>query len=391
MKIDLKKIQKSIKETLTITKYFIVMFFREKTAIFFSLFIPIMLMGIFGLLNQGDGIKFKVGIVDEANNQYSKQVVETVGKVSVFKVTSETNVEEAKIKLKDAKLSYVLVLPAGFGDNFSSEAAASSIQRAPVANGPVASAPQKLTIFYDASQNTSTVQVGFTVFEKIFDGYTHQIARVPNLFEINQVSIAGADMRYIDFVVPGLVAMSVMQLSIFAVTGQIVSWRERGILKRLLATPINPGVIIFSQIISRVIITFLQAATLIVMGMLLFKLQIVGSIPLVVGLIVLGGLIFLSMGFALSGIATTQNVVAALANLFVFPQMLLSGIFFPRDALPDWVNQITAYFPLTYFADALRQVMVKGADIVAIRADILGMTVWAAVMFLLAVKMFRWE
>jgi ABC-2 type transport system permease protein len=392
MKTDIKKIKKSIKETLTITKYFIVMFFREKTAIFFSLFIPIMLMSIFGLLNQGSGIKFNVGIVDQANNQYSKQVVDTVNKITSFKVTSEANIDEATNKLKDAKLSYVLVLPPGFGSNFTAAMAASAIQKNPVGNSEATTAaPEKLSIYYDASQNASTVQVGFTIFEKIFDGYTHQIARVPNFFEINQVSIAGTDLRYIDFIVPGLVAMSVMQLSIFAVTGQIVSWRERGILKRLLATPINPGVIIFSQIISRVIITFLQASLLILMGIVLFKLQIVGSIGLVVGLIVLGGLIFLSMGFALSGIATTQNVVAALANLFVFPQMLLSGIFFPRDALPDWVNKITNYFPLTYFSDALRQVMVKGADIVAIKGDLLGLSVWAVIMFILAVKMFRWE
>lgn len=390
MKMNLKKIYKSIRETLTITKYFIIMFFREKTAIFFSLFIPVMLMGIFGLLNQGDGIKFNVGILDQANNEYSHQVVDTMKQINSFNITTESNIDEATIKLKEAKLSYVLVLPEGFGSNFSAALIASQLQKTPVTTAPPVQ-PEKLTIYYDASQNTSTVQVGFTIFDKVFDGYTHQIARVPNFFEINQVSIAGSDLNYIDFVVPGLVAMSVMQLSIFAVTGQIVSWRERGILKRLLATPINPGVIIFSQIVSRVIITFLQASLLIIMGILLFNLQIIGNIALVIGLIVLGGLIFLSMGFALSGIATTQNVVAALANLFVFPQMLLSGIFFPRDALPEWVNNITAYFPLTYFSEALRDVMVKGADIVAIKSDLLGLFVWAGIMFILAVKMFRWE
>lgn len=386
----MKQIQKSIKEIMTITKYFILMFFREKTAIFFSLFIPIMLMGIFGFLNTGSGIKFNVGVVDNANNQASRQVVEVLGKISAFKV--ETGTQDAETaKLKEAKLSYVLIIPKDFGGNFAS--ASTKLQQIPsnLSGGTLQVAPEKIDIYYDASQNPANVQVGFTIFDKVFDGYTHQIARVPNLFEIKQLSIAGTDLRYIDFVIPGLVAMSVMQLSIFAVTGQIVSWRERGILKRLLATPIHPSVIIFSQIISRLIITFMQAMLLIGMGIVLFNLHIIGSIGLVVGLIVMGGLIFLSMGFALSGIATTQNVVAALANVFVFPQMLLSGIFFPREALPDWLNRITAFFPLTYFADALRQVMVKGADIYAIRSDFLGLSVWAVIMFILAIKMFRWE
>jgi ABC-2 type transport system permease protein len=383
------EIKKSISEVLTITKFSILMFFREKTAIFFSLFIPIMLMSIFGLLNTGTGVKFNVGIVDNGHNAATTQAIETLKKIDAFKIT-EGSLADQKAKLADSKLSYILVFPKGFGNNFAG--GGTKVNR--ITSGSSAAvpiAPEKIDIYYDQSQNASTVEVGFTVLEKVFDGYTHQIARVPNYFELNRISIAGNDLRYVDFIVPGLVAMSVMQLSIFAVTGQIVSWRERGILKRLLATPIHPSVIIFSQIVSRVIITFMQASLLILMGILLFNLHIVGNLGLVVALIVLGGLIFLSMGFALSGIASSQNVVAAIANLFVFPQMLLSGIFFPRDALPDWLNKITNFFPLTYFSDAMREVMVKGADLVAIKGDVIGLVVWALIMFVLAVRMFRWE
>lgn len=393
----MEKVIKSIKEVLTITKYSILMYFREKTAIFFSLFIPIMLMSIFGLLNMGSGVKFNVAVVDEANNTYSNQVVDTFKKIDAFKLTTNLSKDDALNRLKDAKFAYVVVLPSNFGSNFAGAASQTAqVQRIPSsvsASNTAANAPptEKIDIYYDQSQNAANIQVGFTIFEKIFDGFTHQIARIPNYFEINQVSIAGSDLRYIDYVVPGLVAMSVMQLSIFAVTGQIVSWRERGILKRLLATPIHPSVIIFSQIVSRVLITFMQAALLIIMGIVLFKLHVIGNIALVVGLIVLGGLIFLSMGFALSGLASTQNVVAALANLFVFPQMFLSGIFFPRDAFPDWLNRASNFFPLTYFSDAMRQVMVKGADIYAIRGDLIGLAVWAVIMFILAIRLFRWE
>lgn len=385
MKID--DIKKSSVEILTITKYSILMFFREKTAIFFSLFIPIMLMSIFGVLNTNSGIKFNVGVVDEAQNLESKKVIEVLGKVDALSISEGTKDEKIS-ELKNAKESFVLILPKGFGTNTT----AAQTQKIPASQVEgVSSEPQKIDIYFDQSQNASNIQVGFTIFDKIFDGLTHQIARVPNFFELNKISINGNDLRYVDFLVPGLVAMSVMQLSIFAVTGQIVSWRERGILKRLLATPIKPSVIIFSQIVSRVIITFLQASILILMGIVLFKLQIIGNIGLVVGLIVIGGLIFLSMGFALSGLASTQNVVAALANLFVFPQMFLSGIFFPRDSFPDWLNRASNFFPLTYFSDAMREVMVKGAGLYAIRDDLLGLAVWAVIMFVFATRLFRWE
>lgn len=382
----MEKIKKSLKEVLTITKYSIVMFFREKTAIFFSLFFPVMIMTIFGFLNMGEGIKFNVVISDQAKNEQSKQVVEVIKKVEVFKVTEATS-EEGIAQLKDGKQSYVLVIPEGFNAGVGAQTQAISLG----SFGENTVNPQKIDIYYDQSQNASTSEVGFTVFDKIFDGLTHQIARVPQFFEINRLSINGNDLRYIDFMVPGIVAMSVMQLSIFAVTGAIVSWRERGILKRLLATPIKPGVIIFSQIASRVIITFLQAALLIALGVVLFQLKIVGSIGLVVALIVGGGLIFLSMGFALSGLASSQNVVAALANLFVFPQMMLSGIFFPRDSFPEWMVKITNYFPLTYFSDSMRDVMVKGATFADIQGNVIALFIWAIIMFVLAIRLFRWE
>ncbi len=394
--MNLRKIKKEILNTLTIAKYMILMFFREKTAIFFSLFIPVMLMSIFGVINTGGGVKFNVAVVDEANNQASQQIVTALQKVSVFTITTKSK-DDALADLKNSKQTYALVIPEGFGANFAEYGAKQAeLAKLPVSQQQAAVAaltvtPQRIDIYYDQSQNSSTISVGFTVFDKIFDGVTHQIARVPNFFEVKQLSISGNDLKYIDFLIPGLVAMSVMQLSIFAVTGQIVSWRERGILKRLLATPIHPGVIIFSQIVSRVIITFMQASILILLGILAFNLHVVGSLGLVVLLIVAGGLIFLSMGFALSGIASTQNTVAALANLFVFPQMFLSGIFFPRDAFPDWLLRASDYFPLTYFSDALRNVMVKGYTITQISGDLIGLAIWAVIMFVLAIKLFRWE
>ncbi len=391
--MNLRKIKKEILNTLTIAKYMILMFFREKTAIFFSLFIPVMLMSIFGVINTGGGVKFNVAVVDEAKNHASQQVVTALQKVSVFTITTKSK-NDALADLKNSKQTYAIVIPEGFGSNFAEYGAKQAeLAKLPVSQQQAVSTvtPQRIDIYYDQSQNSSTISVGFTVFDKIFDGVTHQIARVPNFFEVRQLSISGNDLKYIDFLIPGLVAMSVMQLSIFAVTGQIVSWRERGILKRLLATPIHPGVIIFSQIVSRVIITFMQASILILLGILAFNLHIVGSLGLVVLLIVAGGLIFLSMGFALSGIASTQNTVAALANLFVFPQMFLSGIFFPRDAFPDWLLKASDYFPLTYFSDALRNVMVKGYTITQISGDLIGLAIWAIIMFVLAIKLFRWE
>lgn len=388
--MNFKKIIASARETLTISRYSVLMYFREKTAVFFSLFIPVMLMGIFGLLNLGGSIKYNVAIVDEANNPASKQVIDVIKKVDVFTVVVEGK-DQAMNELESSKQAYVMILPKDFGRNLAQSQVARVNPIASNSAGGQTVTPEKIDIYYDATQNAANVQVGFTIFGKIFDGLTHQIARVPNYFEINQISNGSSSLRYIDYLVPGLVAMSVMQISIFAVTAIMVSWKERGILKRLLATPIHPSVIIFSQIASRLLIVVMQSALLIILGIIMFNLHIVGSIPLVGLLIVFGGLIFLSLGFAISGVAKTQNSVAAIAQVFVFPQMFLSGIFFPRQAFPDWLYKLSNFFPLTYFSEALRNVMVKGYSAFQIRNDLIGMAVWAVVMFVLAVRLFRWE
>jgi ABC-2 type transport system permease protein len=126
-------------------------------------------------------------------------------------------------------------------------------------------------------------------------------------------------------------------------------------------------------------------------GIYFFKLQVAGSMPLVYFLALLGGVVFLTMGFAVSGFATTQNTVMAVANLIMMPQMFLSGVFFPREALPELMQKITAFFPLTYLSDGMRQVMINGATLYQVRWDLVGLLVWALVVFIAASKFFRWE
>jgi ABC-2 type transport system permease protein len=395
----MKNLGEQIKVILNITKYSIMMFFREKTAIYFSLFIPLLIMGIFGLLNMDRMASVKLGLADEAHNQISQQVVDSLKKIDTLKISEGTKDEELD-SIKKGNLDLVLVLPADFGSNIAKY----QMQKAALAQAPTrgaqaqAQAPvqptldtQNLELYQNQNTANSGVQIGMTILDKVFDQFTHQVSGTPNLFALETKSVDAVKHTYIDFIVPGVAAMSVMQLSIFGVVGAIVSWRERGILKRLLATPIRPSNIIFGQVVTRLIITLLQVSVLISMGLIFFHLNIVGSLPLVFFVAFLGGIAFLSMGFALSGVADTQNSVMAIGNLIMMPQMFLSGVFFPREALPEVVQKITNYFPFTYLSDAMRQVMNNGATMYQVRGDLLGLTVWGIIIFFIASKTFRWE
>lgn len=365
--------KKSIKTTGQVTKYSIRMFFRDKTAIFFSLFIPVLIMSIFGALNFGGSVSIKVGVVDESKTAISQSFVDSLKKVSAFKISEGSQEEELK-KLKASDLNIVLVVPKNFSE---------------VATGNYTQKPEIKT-YFNASDDQTNTSVAYTIIQDVLDGFTHQITKTPLLFNVTKESVATNELKYINFIIPGVVAMSIMQMSIFGVVGAIVSWRERGILRRLLATPVRPGSILFGQVFTRLLISVAQVSLLILLGVLLFKLQVVGSYLLVLLLAIFGAIIFLSMGFAMSGVGS-QNTVMALSNLIVMPQMFLSGVFFPRELLPQWLAKITSYLPLTYLADAMRQVINKGATFMDIRTDLIGLAVWGIIAFAISTKVFRWE
>lgn len=368
----------SLSATWNIVKYSIKMFFRDKTAIFFSLFLPLVIMSIFGVMNFDQMAKVRMGVVDEAKNQLSAPVVEGLKGVSNLEVTEESLSVE-KSALEKGERDIVIVLPESFGQNIGQLKAGEK------------PAPQEIQFLYNNNKQDGTVQIGTTITSQVLDRYTHAITQTPDLFVLKQEAISSKKLTYVDFLIPGIVSLGIMQMSIFGVASVFVNWRERGVLRRLLATPVRPWTILGSQVITRLIISLMQTATILVVGVVFFGIHIAGSIPLIMLLGLLGGITFLCLGFAISGVGNSTNTVMALANIVMMPQMFLAGVFFPREGLPEWLKTITAYLPLTYLADAMRKVIIDGSGMALIRYDVLGLVVWVVITFILATRLFKWE
>jgi len=135
----------------------------------------------------------------------------------------------------------------------------------------------------------------------------------------------------------------------------------------------------------------LTVAILIGFGIKFFNFHMLGNYGSFTIVVILGILIFLGFGFAIAGYAKDENQVAPLANLIQLPMLLLSGIFFPRDNFPHWLQKITDYFPLTYLSDAMRHIANEGLHLSQITTDLWGMIIWTVIVFVLAVYLFRWE
>jgi ABC-2 type transport system permease protein len=351
------------------------MFIRNRAAVFFSIFLPLIIMLIFGVLNFEGNTEIRLGVVDEADSEASESLIQRLGAYD-YLVLSEGERDAEMASLAEGDRGYVLVIPEGWStpapgteSGLVAYASTADPAQAQVAQGLLQQAVGQ-ALFAPAG-GASGAPPGFAA---------------PLTFE----SVESRDLGYIDFLVPGIVGMTIMQLGLFGVAFGFVHLKRTGALRRLFATPTSPAYFLSAQVLSRLMIGIVQVAILFGVG-IWFGLQMFGDYLTLAVIVLIGSVIFLAVGFAIAGWAKNEDQAAPVANLVSLPMMFLSGVFFPRDAMPDFLAAITQFMPLTYVNEALRAVVNDGAGLVSLGPQLLGMGIWAVITFVLAVWMFRWE
>ena len=351
-----------------LTKTFLLIFFRDRRAILFSLFFPLVFMAIFALTGSRGTAPVGIGIADLANNALSATFKETLRQNPVFEL-AEASEAELRAQVLSGELRMALILPANFQDNGSTTS---------------------LPVVVDAAQVRELALI-MPVLEQALVDAERTLRGMEPLFQLEVEDVQARAQSYFSFVVPGLLAMSLMSISIAGSGFNIVEFRRKGILKRLFVTPIQPKHFIGSLVLSRTIICVVQLSVVLAVGVFLLGLQITGDLASLLAVILLGTSIFLGIGFCLGSIAKTQESIQAVGNLVTLPQMLLSGVFYPIDSLPDFVQPIAQALPLSFVANGFRAIIVNGASLFNMLPTVLGLFVWAAIAILLAIKLFVWK
>jgi len=196
--------------------------------------------------------------------------------------------------------------------------------------------------------------------------------------------------RYIDFLIPGLLGMNIMSGGMWGVGFVIVEMRSRKLLKRLIATPMRRGHFLGAMMASRMLMVFGEMILLLAFGWLVFGMVVQGPIWIIALLSLLGAFVFSGLGLLVASRARKIETVSGLMNLVMLPMFVLSGIFFSADRFPAAVQPFVKALPLTALNDALRAVILEGADLSSQWARLLLLAGWGAVSFLLALRVFRW-
>jgi ABC-2 type transport system permease protein len=350
------------------------MFVRNKQSLFFTLFMPVLIMTIFGMIGFDRVPKTNVGLVAVNPSASTQQFIGQIKGISAFDVSTGT-LEAEKVALNKGDRAVVIVIP----DNLLPD---------PSATTP----PQKQTV--TILQNIGQAQqagTAISVMSQMLDKTRLAIAQAPDLFDLQVQEVNAKNAKYIDFLLPGIAAMAIMQMAVFSVAFVFADYREKGVLKRLMATPMKPYQFVSAQVVVRLVVALAQTAILIAIGVIAYHANVVGSYPLIFLISVLGGIMFLGLGFTISGIAKTVEAVPAIANLIVFPMLFLSGVFFPTTSMPDWLQGVVNYLPLTHFANALREVMANGAGWSTVAHNVYWMIGWSVALVGLSIFTFKFD
>lgn len=352
-------------------------FIRNRQALFWIMLFPFFFMFIFGLLFDNDQpTTYTVHVIDNDQSEISKQIIQTLSKQTIFKLATKQNIESEKNNLKKGQTDLLIVFPKDFSKQ--------------IPKNEHGNHPAVIEVFYN-DKNFAQARTALTVIEGNIDGVSKQLTKYKPVIKTNTKEVSGLSLKYLDFLVPGIIAMQIMTNNMNGVAGQIASWRERGILRRMQGTTLKASTFIAAQITSRLVLNGIQAILLLLIAYLVFDVSIQGSIAWVLLLIILGTLTFMSLGFVIAALAKSPESAGPIAGFLSFPLMFLGGVFFPISGMPEYLQPIVKTIPISHLSTALREIMNVGAPLAELLPEIGWLCAWTVGSFLLATRLFKWE
>jgi len=350
---------------------------REKTTLLFTAAFPILLILVFGTIFAGqDDVNFSLTVQDLDQSKASAEAIEALGRKGTFKTTQIDPAVDAEQYLTDHKIDLVLVIPKGFE--------AFLVQRMDRRDVETS---VTVTSIYDPG--SSFVSTKLKLLNGALAAANLELSGTPPFIHSVEQSIFTKKYQFIDFFIPGIIAMTVMTLSLFGTVYLNTELRQKGIIRKLCTTPITRSEWLLSDILYHFLLALLSTAAMLLVSYAAFPvhLRINAWLPTFVLLNVFA---FVGVGMILTRFVKEAQSAAAAANAISFPMMFLSGSFFPIDLMPGFLQTLAKFLPLYYVNEGLRASMVYEDHTAALRdAAIIG--AFAGAVFILGVFATRWE
>jgi ABC-2 type transport system permease protein len=352
--------------------------FRDRTALFFTFLFPLIFLFVFGgIFGRDQSVSFKVAIINHSGSSYARQFVsqaESDGQ-KVLKVDKGVKTwAAANEKMSRGEIDATIELPADFGTA-----------------KPGQSMPSGRAVVHYTQNNEQAAQTLTSVLQAEFQSINAKLVTTKTPFTAVAKQTNTRSLSRFDYTFTGLLGFSILGMGIFGPMNIFPELKKMGILRRLHTTPLRVWQYFLATMMGQAIIGLMALALMFAVAIVIFHLKLIGDPIELAVFLIFGIIMILGIGLSLGGWAKNERQVAPLANIIVFPMMFLSGTFFPRYAMPHWLQSITAFMPLTPVIDGARLIATEGKHLIDIGPQLGVMAVWTVIIYIIAFRVFRWE
>ena len=359
---------------ITDVKYSLLAYVRNKGALFWTLVFPIILFLLIGYLFGGSSGPMTLYYHDSDGSKMSQDFIGALNSTPglVLKDGSGMNLSQS---LKDGKIDAYVEIPAGFGQKVMAAKATGNVSG------------DGLNVYYDKSKVTSGAAIA--IVQQIANGFNMQMSGAKAYIAVSTQDVATSNINYIDFLLPGIIGMSIMSSAVNGTVSTTARNRATGVFRKLATTPISRIEWNAAKIITQTIIIMLSVAVSLTVAWLMFHIQ--PNINLVtILLIIAGAAVFSGLGMILSAFVKDVDAAENAASAITFPLMFVSGSFIPVGNMPWFLQFISDISPLTYLNDGLRSAMITGNTGDAV-TNLALVGVLGIVLFGIGVAVLKWK
>ena len=371
--------------------------FRNRLGLVLLIVMPLFMMVMVGFIypsNGGTGANLPVGIVNEDSGFNNSTIPSQTFIMGLQQMNNQTHylafsnvttMADIRDMVQKGNLEGGIVIPSNFSQSILSGQQGTVIIITDNSNLQISAQINGYSQLYVETLNIALAQSNV---QRISPNQTNTLA-VVNPYNLQLQGVVSGTTNYFDFVAPGIMAMTVMMSVMTGLPVAISQEKEVGTMDGMMVAPINRLSIILGKTLGQTARGLLQGVIILVLAIGLFGVAIQGSILLVFALLLLGVFSFVGLGIVITSFTKDQETAQMLMMTLMFPMMFLSGVFFPIQTMPWYMQDIAKFMPLTYAADAMRKVMVLGAGVSAISTEIIILIAFGAIMTAIAVPVFR--
>jgi len=384
-------LSQSIYITFRIAHKDLLEFWKAKMLIVTFMTMPILMMSMFGFMFPQTSSLYKnapMAMVVEDDGSLAIQVADQfkviASSTALFRVQDFPSYQSARDGILTGTVKGVVVIPAGFTAAFNSHRQATVLITVDDTNPTMASViyGETASIFRMISDN-----FGQSIISKMCSSSDPSFVSEP--IGVQRENLIGSPTNTFQFLAPGFMALTVVMGTLSGLGSAIAREKEQGTMDGIMAAPISRNTIVGGKMLSQTVRGMIQGFLILGLSMLLFGVKVYGSPFLIVVVMLLGVASFAGIGIIATSIAPEQETAMMMMMLLQFPMMFLSGILFPMDQLPNWLQLVGKMLPLYYATDALRKVMILSASFNQILMDVVVLVLYSVTTLGIAIPIFR--